>query len=520
MSVTVLYSRALFGVQSTEVMVEVSIMPGQSKFYISGMPKASVRQSEHRVRVAIDSSRFKFPYGRVTINLSPADTPKEGGRFDLAIAVGILVSSHQLKLNDLSAFEFYAELGLNGQLRSTGGIIPSAIACAEQKRIMIISNEDACAASLVGQLKIIASDCLIELIDRLCGNSPIHFYQRTISLPDSRKKQNQVDLQEVQGQERAKRALVIAAAGGHHLLMVGPPGVGKTMIARCMPDILPPISEEESLEVTSIYSVSKESHNLTGDNNHTPTIVYHRPFRAPHHTISAPALIGGGSIPAPGEISLAHRGVLFLDELTEFSRTILDCMRQSLESGWVQINRVQGQAVFPARFQLLAAMNPCPCGYLGDPVRECGVCTQAQIIRYQGRVSGPVLNRLDLQIEVQKESLVSTKPSAEWGMSSAEVCEHVSRCRQKQIDRQGVANAQLSVRQMKKFCLLSPKLDGYFQLTCEKLNFSRRSQHRTLVVARTIADLCHSEEIKQPHLIEALTYRYMDRVKQWSLPQG
>lgn len=491
-------------------------MAGQSKFQISGMPKTSVRQSEHRVRVAIDSGKFKFPFGRITINLSPADIPKDGGRFDLAIAMGILVSTGQVSGARLRDYEFYAELGLNGELRSIAGIIPSAMACFERGRTMILSTLDAPAAAQVGGLNILAASSLPELTAHLIGATKIAPYQPEPTPPADPEQTaaEESNLGDVLGQDCAKRALVVAAAGAHHMLMVGPPGAGKTMIAKCMPAILPPLTEREALEITAIYSISRESHIETHTSARAPRIVRSRPFRAPHHTISASALIGGGTTPVPGEISLAHHGVLFLDELTEFNRHVLDCMRQSLESGSVVISRVQGRALFPSRFQLLAAMNPCQCGYLGDPKRECGVCDRAQIVRYQSRISGPILDRLDLQVEVRKDSFLIPPTPMKWGADTAEVRRHVLLCRQRQYDRQGCPNSRLNTAAAKVHCCLKPALDKYFLLTCEHLGFSRRSHHRVLLVARTIADLYESLDIEEEHLKEAMTYRRIDRFRQ------
>ncbi|HHM04928.1 MAG TPA: ATP-binding protein, partial [Gammaproteobacteria bacterium] len=454
-----------------------------------------------RVRAALQNARFDFPARRITVNLAPADLPKEGGRFDLAIALGILAASGQIPGAELARYEFAGELALTGALRPVRGTLPLALQCRAAGRILVLPPANADEAGLAAGLEVLAPAHLLELCRHLHGQEHL---PRHISAP-----QNSTgvlpgpDLAEVRGQHHAKRALTVAAAGGHNLLLIGPPGTGKTMLASRLPGILPPLSDEEAVASAAVRSIA--GHTLD------PARWRQRPFRAPHHTASGVALVGGGSDPRPGEISLAHNGVLFLDELPEFDRRVLEVLREPLESGRIIISRAARQAEFPARFQLIAAMNPCPCGHLGDPAGRCR-CTAEQISRYRARLSGPLLDRIDLHVEVPKlphQSLACG--AAEEDTSSAAVRKQVHAARERQLARAGKLNRDLGPKELEQHGRLDTEATRLVQRAVDKLGLSARAYHRVLKVARTIADLDDRPGVLAQHMAEAIAYRKLDR---------
>jgi magnesium chelatase family protein len=493
MGLATVQSRAAVGIEAPEVAVEVNLSPGLPLFNIVGLPETAVRESKDRVRAAMKNCEFDLPSWRTTVSLAPADLPKEGGRFDLPIAVGVLAASGQVDDTALEDWEFLGELSLTGRLRAVKGALPAILKARERGRRLVLPRANAEEAGLVRDAEIYLAESLCEVADALNGRQAL---ARAEPVADADADRGP-DLTDVLGQHRARRALEIAAAGGHNLLLIGPPGTGKTLLASRLPGILPPMDETEALEAAAIRSVAGKALE--------PASWRRRKFRAPHHTASGVALVGGGSKPRPGEISLAHGGVLFLDELPEFSRQVLEVLREPLESGRVVISRAAVQAEFPARFMLVAAMNPCPCGYEGDPSGRCG-CTPDQIRRYRDRISGPLLDRIDLHVEVPRQSLKDLPP----GESSAAVRERVRTARSVQASR-GPINADLGVADIRSHCALEPAQANLLEAACEKLRLSARAHHRILRVARTIADLDGSERIESSHLSEAIGYRQLDR---------
>ena len=488
-------SRASVGIEAPPVRVEVHITGGLPKFAIVGLPEATVRESKDRVRSAIINSRFEFPRRRITVSLAPADLPKDGSRYDLPIAIGILAATGQLCQDRFGEHELIGELALDGALRRTGGSLPAALHARDAGRILVIAGDDAHEAQLAAGARLFPARSLGEVHAQLIGDSspePAEAAPQT-GAPKAE------DLHDVRRQFTARRALELAAAGNHNLLMLGPPGTGKTMLATRLPGILPPMTEEEALESAMVRSVSALGFDA-GDWGIPP-------FRAPHHSASSAAIVGGGAVPSPGEISLAHHGVLFLDELPEFSRLVLEALREPLESGSVTISRASRQASFPARFQLVAAMNPCPCGTLGDPAGTCR-CTPEQVARYRARISGPLLDRIDLHVDVPRIRDADDCGSAE---SSATVRDRVAKARAVQIGRAAKPNQGLSVSEIGKHCALAPGSRRLLSRAMEKLHLSARARDRVLRVARTIADLAQSERIDDAHVAEAISFRTLDR---------
>jgi magnesium chelatase family protein len=500
MSLAVLYSRASTGVDAPLVTVEVHLARGLPALSIVGLPELAVKESKDRVRGALLTGRFEFPTKRITINLAPADLPKEGGRFDLAIALGVLGASGQLPERAFESYEFLGELALSGALRPVRGVLPVALAARNAGRALVVPEENAAEAAHASGVRVYAARHLLEVCGHLNGTAPLGI---AAAAPLDVERLPYPDLSEVRGQEHAKRALEIAAAGGHSLLFSGPPGTGKSMLAGRLPGILPPMTESEALGAAAVLSVSEQGFD--------PIRWGQRPFRAPHHTASGVALVGGGSNPKPGEISLAHEGVLFLDELPEFDRRVLEVLREPLENGRIVISRAARQAEFPARFQLVAAMNPCPCGYLGDSGGRCR-CTADQVARYRARISGPLLDRIDMHVEVPRlPPQALSRPAGGDEETSDCVRERVVRARALQIRRAGKPNHALTSREVEASCPLEPAGRLLLERAMHSLGLSARAFHRVLKVARTIADLAGAEQIQVAHLGEAIGYRRFDR---------
>jgi len=499
MALSRLVCRSISGVDAPEVEVEVHLGTGLPAFSLDGLPETSVKEAKDRVRSAILNSNYKFPSKRITVNLAPANLPKEGGRFDLAIALGILIASDQLKCPEILQFECYGELSLSGELRHVDGIIPCALAAKEQQRQVIVCHDNAHECALTGANGVVAN----SLID-VCA-----YLQQQLTLPPAEQDvtppitPSSLDFSDVIGQEQAKRVLEVAAVGSHNLLLIGPPGTGKSMLAERFMTLLPNLEEHQALQTAAVYSVSGKQR----DDWFIP------PFRAPHHSASAVALVGGGGKPKPGQISLSHHGVLFLDELAEFPRQVLDSLRQPMENHHVTISRAANQVTFPAHFQLIAAMNPSPCGHISGNLRRS---TPDQILRYLGRLSGPFLDRFALAIMVPllpkgllAESQLGTKNKLE---TSAEIKVRVLAARHIQLTRQGKLNHYLSSQEVNQFCVLSKEDAIFLEQAIDKMGLSIRAWHSLLKVARSIADLQQQAEISKSHLCEALNYRAMDRL--------
>jgi len=505
MSLAVLHSRALSGMDAPEVMVEVHLANGLPSFTIVGLPEAEVKESKDRVRAALQTAQFDFPARRITVNLAPADLPKESGRYDLPIALGILAASGQIPKESLDGYEIAGELALTGELRPIRGALAMTVSITSGKgkkdqtggnsRAFILPQSSAAEAALVRDAVILPARSLLEVCAHLAGRTQLVPYKTDEQICYA----EYPDFNEVKGQSLPKRALEIAAAGGHSVLMSGPPGTGKSMLASRFPGILPAMTEQEALESAAIQSLN---------NGFRTELWRRRPFRSPHHTASGVALVGGGSIPRPGEISLAHNGVLFLDELPEFDRKVLEVLREPLESGRITISRAARQADFPASFQLLAAMNPCPCGYLGHFNGKCR-CTPDQVSRYRSKISGPLLDRIDLHIEVPAlpEDELTARNTSE---ASAQIRERVERARKIQIERQGKANFLLGTKEIDKYCMTDDAGMTLLKQAISRLNLSARAYHRILKVARSIADLAGESVIKSVHIAEAVQYRRLE----------
>lgn len=501
------YSCAVIGLEGVVVEVEVDHTQGMPGITVVGLPDAAVQESRERVQAAVRNAGVPFPRRRLVVNLAPASVRKEGPAYDLPIALGVLIYAGMLPAHAVEGMMVIGELSLDGSVRHTRGVLPMAATAREHGfRRIVVPAVDAAEAALIPDLEVIPVSSLAQLYRHLTGQEPIAPYPRS-EIPEP-PLVPLTDFSEIKGQEHVKRALEVAAAGGHNVLMIGPPGAGKTLLARALPGILPPLTIEEALDVTRIYSVADQLPAGT-------PLIRQRPFRAPHHTISHAGLVGGGNWPHPGEVSLAHRGVLFLDELPEFGMRVLEVLRQPLEDKVVTISRAQGSLTFPANFQLVAAMNPCPCGYYGDPVKAC-TCSPAVVTKYQKRISGPLLDRIDIHIEVPRleyEKLAQTRP----GESSAAVRARVEAARERQRRRftslgaetghSITCNADMRPAEIRKFCVLDETGQALMQAAMNQMQLSARAYHRVLKLARTIADLAGSESIQPHHLAEALQYR-------------
>ena len=498
MSLAIVNSRAKLGINAPQVTVEVHISNGLPSLSIVGLPETAVKESKDRVRSALINSHLEFPAQRITVNLAPADLPKEGGRYDLPIALGILAASGQIPLEQLEGYEFLGELALSGELRPISAALPAALACGDAARDLIISSANAKEAAFSSITRVFGADNLLQVCAHLHQRESLP--QAVVAQDGDEFTEDALDILDVKGQSHAKRALEIAASGGHNLLFYGPPGTGKTMLASRLPGILPRLSEREMLDVAAIYSVAAQSQDYHGRR---------RPFRAPHHTASAIALVGGGSNPKPGEISLSHAGVLFLDELPEFPRKVLEVLREPLESGEVRISRARNQACFPARFQLVAAMNPCPCGYHGSDANRC-CCTPDQVKRYRDKISGPLLDRIDMHVPVRglRQGELQNKTQ---GDNSATIRARVEQARARQMARQGKANHQLTAPELEQYCELAEGDKALLEQAINKLGLSTRAYHRVLKLARTLADMAARDNVNTVDISEALSYRTLDR---------
>lgn len=499
-SLAMLRTRAVVGVSALPVMVEVHLANGLPSFSTVGLPETAVKESKERVRGAILNSGFEFPAKRITVNLAPADLPKTGGRFDLPIAIGILVASGQLPGASLDYYELVGELALDGRLRRVPGILPTALACGAADRRLILPSDNTSEASLAESTNSLHAHHLMGVCQHLVGQGEMGLCDNTPITPQALNRYP--DISDVKGQQQAKRAFEVAAAGGHSLLMIGPPGTGKSMLASRLPGLLPELTTNEALETATIQSVANGEFDSSQWRQ--------RPFRSPHHSASAVALVGGGKFPRPGEISLAQNGILFLDELTEFMRSALEQLREPLETGKINIARANQSVQYPAKFQLVAACNPCKCGFLGDGTDRCQ-CSAMSIESYRAKLSGPMLDRIDMHLNLPRVDMKTLQSKQADGETSKVIKQRVTHARRVQIQRQNKLNSELSSKELEAFCELNEGQLNFLAMVCEKLNMSARAYHRILRLARTIADMSGEASISKTHLSEAIGFRGLDR---------